>query len=184
MSIRQNTTLLMRKVLIGGSLAVLLATAPVSFALSNNSNLVAIEDYEKDVEQAISLYKKKDYEKALPALEAMAKLGDKKAQYMVGVMYLSSQGTQQDLLKSYAWLTVANEQKTKAWQKPLNWLDENIDPKFLKIASQEAAMYVEKYGVKAQKLKCRPLKTLGTNRSIHTCVKSEVKPGYYLAKTQ
>ncbi|WP_448553805.1 hypothetical protein [Thalassotalea montiporae] len=167
------------KILLCSSFTILLLSSPNSYALSNNSDLIAVETYQKDIEKAIALYKKKDYQNALPALEEMAKRGDKKAQYMVGVMYLSSQGTPQDLMKSYAWLIVANEQKTKAWRKPLNWLKENLDEDYLALATKEASLYVDKYGVKAQKLKCRPLKTLGTNRSIHNCTKSEVKPGYY-----
>ncbi|REL36986.1 sel1 repeat family protein [Thalassotalea euphylliae] len=171
--------LYLNKVMITSSLALILVISPTSHARSNQNDLIAIDTYQQDIKQALALYQAKDFTKALPALEEIAKRGDKRAQYIVGTMYLNSQGTAQDLKKSYAWLTVANEQKTKAWKKPLQMLDEKLPADFLALANQEAADYVEKYGAKAQKLKCRPVKTLGSKKAKHTCVKSELKPGFY-----
>jgi TPR repeat protein len=75
---------------------------------------------------AIRSYKVNDYNGALLKLEIFAKRGDKTAQYIVGTMYLNAQGTKQDLTKSYGWLTVANEQKTQAWELPLKVLYDKL----------------------------------------------------------
>ena len=159
--------------------AVFATISTASVARSNQSALIDIKTYQQDVKTALSLYQANDFDNALPALTKVAERGEKRAQYILGTMYLNAQGTPQDLKKSYAWLKVANEQKTKAWKKPLNLLEEKLPKDFLSLASAEADNYIDKYGIKAQKLKCRPMKTLGSKKAKHTCVKSELKPGFY-----
>ncbi|NMP30459.1 sel1 repeat family protein [Thalassotalea sp. M1531] len=161
--------------------SLLIATSSVGFANEGNSKFIDIDAYEKNIKEALSLYQSNNYESALPALEKVAQLGEKKAQYIVGTMYLNGQGTPQDLKKSYAWLSVANEQKTKSWKKPLNMLEEKLPKDYLAVVNEEAKTYIDRYGVKAQKLKCRPMKTLGSKKPKHTCKKSELKPGFYYA---
>ena len=154
------------------------------FASANNANLIEVDTYKAEYQSALDLYKAKDYEKALSALETVAKRGEKQAQYILGTMYLNSQGTEQDLLKSYAWLSVANEQKSKHWKKPLAMLDEKLPADYLALAKEQAKDYQAQYGAKAQKMKCRNTKTLGSKKPTHLCTKTEVKDGFYYAANQ
>ncbi|MFD2167382.1 hypothetical protein ACFSJY_14100 [Thalassotalea euphylliae] len=151
---------------------------------TNQADLLDVKTYKAEYETAISLYQQKDYTNALPALEVMAQRGEKKAQYILGTMYLNGQGTAQDLMKSYAWLSVANEQKNKHWKRPLNMLNDKLPADYLTIVSEEADKYQALYGVKAQKMKCRNIKTLGSKKPTHMCMKSEVKDGYYYVAGQ
>lgn len=152
-----------------------------SQAIETENNMVPIEEYKEALSQAIDLYQGNDYKNALIELEKMAQIGEKKAQYLVGVMYLNGQGTDQDLEKSYAWLTVANEQKTSSWKKPLEFIESKISAEFLTVVSATADQYVDKYGAKAQRLKCRTKRILGSKKGTHLCVKMELKPGFYFA---
>jgi TPR repeat protein len=160
------------------TLTAVLFTASFSSFATSTDGLVELDEYTEQISQALELYQSSDYKSALPELELSAMRGDKTAQYIVGTMYLNGQGTNQDLLKSYAWLTVANEQKTKHWKKPLKMLNSKLPADFLKHASVEAEKFVDLYGVKTQQLKCRNTKTLGSKKGTHLCTKSEIKPGY------
>ena len=160
--------------------AFLLGTSLTAQA-TNSDEIIAVDTYKAQYNEALSLYKSADYTKALPALEAMAQRGEKKAQYIVGVMYLNAQGTAQDLMKSYAWLKVANEQKTQQWRKPLNMLNDKLPADYLVAVKDEANKYVDLYGAKAQQLKCRNSKTLGSKKATHLCKKVEVKDGFYFS---
>jgi len=152
------------------------------FAISNDE-LIKVNDYKGQLKEAFGHYQSSNYEQALPALEVMAKHGEKRAQYIVATMYLNGQGTEQDLTKSYAWLKVANEQKNSQWKKPLLMLDEKLSAEYLVDIRQEGDDYIDKYGVKAQHLICRKVKTLGSKKRSHLCKKSEVKKGYYFASS-
>ncbi|MEW6984195.1 hypothetical protein AAD001_16190 [Colwelliaceae bacterium 6471] len=138
-----------------------------------------INEYNKELRLALTLYKESEYSKALPELELYAKRGDKTAQYIVGTMYLNSQGTEQDLMKSYAWLSVANEQKSKVWIKPLNMLESKLPSDYLENAQVMAKSYIDSYGVKAQRMKCSNVKELGSRKPTHSCSKMEVRKGHY-----
>lgn len=167
----------MKKYLL--AIVAILLTSPIRSHASAPQNMISIKDYENELDAAVQLFQNGNYEKALPALEIFAKRGEKKAQYIVGSMYLTSKGTEQDLLKSYAWLTVANEQKTQAWRKPIEILDEQLPHDYLQMVNNEAQKYIEQYGAKAQQLKCRNRKTLGSRQSTHECSKTEIEAGYY-----
>lgn len=167
-----------------GLLSVVLMGLSFNAFSLENKKLISVDDYKEQLGDAFKYYQSSNYELALPALEIMAKHGDKRAQYIIGTMYLNGQGTQQDLTKSYAWLKVANEQRNKQWKKPLLMLDEKLSDKNLQILREHANTYIDKYGVKAQRLICRKVKTLGSKKSTHQCKKSEVKKGYYFASTK
>lgn len=167
----------MKKIL--GLLTAVLVTASVSSYATSNEDVLDIDTYNKHISDAMELYQASDYDAALPLIEVSAMRGDKTSQYVLGTMYLNGQGTEQDLIKSYSWLTVANEQKSPHWKKPLEMLDEKLPADFLDLAKTEAEKYVEQFGVKTQQLKCRNIKTLGSKKGSHLCLKSEVKPGYY-----
>ncbi|NMP33110.1 sel1 repeat family protein [Thalassotalea sp. M1531] len=162
----------------------LLFAATSANAATSNANLIEVDTYKAEFQTALDLYKSQDFDKALPALETIAQRGEKKAQYILGTMYLNGQGTAQDLMKSYAWLSVANEQKSKHWKRPLNMLNEKLPKDYLAVAGSEAEKYQSLYGAKTQKLKCRNTKTLGSKKPTHLCVKSEVKDGYYYVANQ
>lgn len=164
-------------------LAITLMAAFSSQAIEAENNMMPIDEYKEALSQAIDLYQDNDHKNALIELEKMAQMGEKKAQYLVGVMYLNGQGTEQDLEKSYAWLTVANEQKTSSWKKPLQFIESNISAEFLTVVSATAEQYVEKYGAKTQRLKCRTKRILGSKKGTHLCKKMELKPGFYFASS-
>jgi TPR repeat protein len=157
---------------------IILSISFISYAFSSEK-VLDITSYNKELKTAIRLYQANDYNEALLKLEIFAKRGDKTSQYIVGTMYLNAQGTKQNLTKSYGWLTVANEQRTQAWELPLNMLQDELSVEYLEILALEGEKYRRLYGAKNQRLKCKNVKTLGSKQPSHRCNKMEIVNGYY-----
>jgi len=157
---------------------MILSFSIFSHAVSNNK-IIKANDYNRALKSAMMLYKKNEYMKALPALELFARRGDKMAQYIVGTMYLNGQGSEQNLMKSYAWLTVANEQRSKVWLKPLEMLEDKLPSDYLVQAKEEGLKYIDKFGITTQRLSCKNVKTIGSRSLSHHCKKLQVKKGYF-----
>ena len=174
----------MKKLTINLTIMMLLLSMSSISRASSPNNTLDINSYNKELRTAILLYKNDDYEQALPQLEIFARRGDKMSQYIVGTMYLNAQGTKQDLLKSYAWLTVANEQKSDAWERPLTMLEEKLPADYLSVLASEGNKYLELYGAKNQRLKCKNVKELGSKYPTHRCKKIEITNGYYFVDDQ
>ena len=65
-------------------------------------------------EQASSQYQKQHYEQALEQFKTLSLLGNKDAQYTIGLMYLDGKGVEQDHLKAYAWFMLASSKGNTA----------------------------------------------------------------------
>lgn len=64
--------------------------------------------------QAEEVYQRTDYKRAFRIyLKDLAPIGDKYAQYMVGFMYLTGKGVEEDRVTSSAWYRLAAERDTK-----------------------------------------------------------------------
>ncbi|RDX37529.1 TonB family protein [Kangiella sp. HD9-110m-PIT-SAG07] len=63
--------------------------------------------------KATEYYDKKQYEKAFSEFEKLAKIGHKSSQFNLGVLYLEGIGTEQDLVKAYAWVKLSDENNNK-----------------------------------------------------------------------
>ena len=82
-------------------------TCTCEVILTNDINEVNLPikkfDMKKEFENAISLYKKNDYEQALNKFEKLSDLGDAKSQYNLAVMHYKGQGIPQNFNRAYYW---------------------------------------------------------------------------------
>ncbi len=69
-----------------------------------------------EFDNAMEAYKKGSYIEALNGFYILAKNGDAKAQFNVGLMYAKGEGAQQDLTKAMSWYEKAAEQNVAAAQ--------------------------------------------------------------------
>ena len=65
-----------------------------------------------DFYSAIDSYSKGEFSKAFAEFSDMAKLGEKRAQFNLGVMHYHGQNTEKDINKAYAWMKLALESET------------------------------------------------------------------------
>lgn len=109
-----------------------------------------------DFSAAAKDYANKNYQKAFESFMEMAKLGEKRAQFNLGVMYYSGQYVEQDLAKAYAWTKLATESETlsEQVQKSFKVIAENVADK--KRAEETFLEYKNKYGTQALLEKLHP----------------------------
>ena len=79
-------------------------------------------------EQADEVYERTDYERAFFIYRhELAPIGDKYAQYMVGYMYLSGKGVDEDAVAAAAWYRLAAERGTKEFIQASDRLRKQLD---------------------------------------------------------
>lgn len=127
--------------------------------------------FQNEFESGIKALKSEKFDKAFGHIERSSKLGNKSAQYELALLYAKGQGTKQDLLQAYLWLSVATEVKERRW----NELMDKISQLFTKEQKQSFQPYVdeyiEKYGKKSQEVICKPQANMGSNIKYMFCEK-------------
>ncbi len=74
----------------------------------------AAADYWSDFEAAIDAYAEGDYGAARETFESLARAGDNRAQYWLGIMYFEGKGVPRDNRRAYLWLSLSAEQGNRA----------------------------------------------------------------------
>ena len=59
------------------------------------------------LDEALTAYGKSDFKTAAREFQKLAKQGNAKAQYILGLMYRQGQGVQQDHVQAHLWLSLA-----------------------------------------------------------------------------
>lgn len=85
-------------------------------------------------DEAMALYKTGNFVEAFPAFREVAELGDKEAQFNLGVMYYHGHGVEPNPAEAAAWLRLANEAQVPHWQGPLNTITSSLTPAQMKQA--------------------------------------------------
>lgn len=145
------------------SILILLASCVFSISIT----------YAKDVETAIDALEAGDEEKAFSQLQELAKTGDKRAQYGLGLMYANGMGTARDLTLAYAWLNVAaqtqHDQVLGARDTVASALTEEQRPE----AQAQAKSIIATYGSatinRQNELRCERYSTTGSNMIKKRC---------------
>ncbi|MEQ8205554.1 MAG: hypothetical protein RIA65_05205 [Woeseia sp.] len=89
-------------------------------------------------ERVETLYNQRDYQLALRNYEEfLAPLGDKYAQYMVGYMHLSGQGTTPDPVRALAWYRLAAERNERPYVEARDALAAMLDDEQLATADRD-----------------------------------------------
>lgn len=124
-------------------------------------------------------FKKGKFKKAYKKLIVPAKQGLKQSQYLIGFMYLRGHHVEQSLVEGLAWLGVAKEAEVVDWSKTyetvygLTTEDQRAELKSLQV------LYISRYGLETQQLKCLNRSKSGSRRLVIECVKrviSQTKP--------
>ena len=74
--------------------------------------LVNADSVQADFNSALDDYAAKNYKAAFGEFMSMAKLGEKRSQFNLGVMYFHGQGVKQDKYSAFAWIKLATESET------------------------------------------------------------------------
>jgi hypothetical protein len=98
-------------------------------------------------QKAERAYREGDYERAYRVWRKdLVEIGDKYAQYMVGYLHLTGQGTERDLAKAYAWYRLAAERGHDQLVAAMEELQDQLTPAELTAGTAEYERIVAKYG--------------------------------------
>lgn len=74
----------------------------------------AAADYWSTFETAVQAYADGDYRTARSGFESLARAGDDRAQYWLGIMYFEGKGVPRDPARAYLWLSLSAEKGNRA----------------------------------------------------------------------
>ena len=87
-------------------------TCTCEIILSNNVAEIKLPikkfDLEKEFKNGVSLYKKKNFEKAYKQFEKLSKMGDSRSQYNLAIIFYKGQGVPQNFKNAYFWSMMSN----------------------------------------------------------------------------
>ncbi len=129
----------------------------------DNFETMKLDSYIEMIRQAHLAYDKKDFPRAFELYERNACGGDKGSQFALGSMYLLGQGTQADGLRAYAWLKAAAETKYPEYVKVLEGVESAIPSQHRAVSNTAAEQTLERYGVNATKVECKPRTDVGSH---------------------
>lgn len=90
--------------------------------------LIAPAMTQADLLQGLKFYKNKDYDKAKTEFESLLPLGNSGAAFNLAVMAMYGQGEPQDLVRAYAYFSLANYLKQSGTDKALQHIETLITP--------------------------------------------------------
>ncbi|PCJ48444.1 MAG: hypothetical protein COA74_08595 [Gammaproteobacteria bacterium] len=134
----------------------------------------------------VKYHKQGNFEKAFEKLSFSAQGGIKQSQYLLGIMYFKGQHVKQSLATGMAWLGVANEIHMKDWEATYSNIYTKLNAKQQGYIDKLVAEYIERYGMKTQKLTCKKKAVLGRRKMQLHCNFREDRssPDYELEKLQ
>ncbi|WP_405239755.1 SEL1-like repeat protein [Lentisalinibacter orientalis] len=98
-------------------------------------------------QKAEEAYQEGDYERAFRIWRKdLVEIGDKYAQYMVGYLYLTGQGTERDAARAYAWYRLAAERGHDELVAVMEELEDQLAPAELEAGMAEYERLAGKYG--------------------------------------
>ncbi|WP_405222982.1 tetratricopeptide repeat protein [Lentisalinibacter sediminis] len=129
---------------LGAALALWTAPAATQEPFPGNVPGTRTVKIQQKAEQA---YQEGDYERAFRIWRKdLVEIGDKYAQYMVGYLYLTGQGTERDVARAYAWYRLAAERGHDELVSVMEELEKQLAPAELEAGVAEYERLYGKYG--------------------------------------
>lgn len=132
--------------------------------------------YANDFNQAVEAYNKGEYTKAFDSFYLLAKEGNAKAQYNIGLLYALGRGAQKDLSRAQKWYDKAAKQgnasaqynlaklyhaegshDVHAYEKARYWYEKAVKGGIIQANNNLAALYIDGLGVKKDEQKALSL---------------------------
>ncbi|MEO3865660.1 hypothetical protein [Rheinheimera fenheensis] len=135
--------------------------------------------YHSEFDSAMTLVKRKDYDAAFVELKKFARYGEKRAQYLTGVFYISGYGTEVNAGEGLAWIKLALEQETTEWKQAYVEMTEKLTESQMKVIENRYSQLIEMYGVKKQFMRCKVEKAKWSNIAEPTCKKELFQRAFY-----
>ena len=133
----------------------------------------SLHDIDRDLKKALEFYGEEKYAEAYPIAAELSQWGIKRAQTLLGGMYVGGLHVDQSTIRGLVWLGVAKEKKSeKQATRMFNEIYNQLGDEQKAYVDSKVDSYVAKFGAKAQNLKCKKRRVTGTNISQVQCSKA------------
>lgn len=159
--------------LLAWSLTAWSADAPASpsAATASGAPEVTVEQVYEAMSKGMAAFAENSFDEAFPLLTTAAKRGLPQAQARVGYMYLAGKGVKRDGRHAIGWLGVAaNSSDDAEIRKTFDDAWKKIPPELVPQYQKLVDMFVARYGVASQGVKCSLEKQLGTAVRTQRCL--------------
>ncbi len=134
--------------------------------------------------EAMSNYQGKNFERAHKQFTELASLGNKDAQYLLGVMYLNGDGIKSDIYKAFAWMSLAASKGDKDYKKSVDTFANKLDSERLEKARSILDELQKTYGDETIEQKMHPVLTKSTQGEFQQLKLKYKAPTYYPKRAQ
>jgi len=119
------------------------------FMVGEAAAAAQVSKYHALQQQADALYAKGEYQQAMKQYLSLAKKGDTFSQYRVSYMYLEGQGTESDLIESFAWAFLSAQNYQKDLVQYRDTVSSLIPEDQQRKATRRVDYYMRKWGNRA-----------------------------------
>ncbi|HSG50862.1 MAG TPA: hypothetical protein VLA40_02050, partial [Rheinheimera sp.] len=165
----------MKRLLTSAIVATLVLSAPVLAGTKSDTGTGEIRinalTYHSEFDSTMTLVKRKDYDAAFVELQKFARYGEKRAQYLTGVFYISGYGTEVNAGEGLAWIKLALEQETTEWKQAYLEMTEQLTEPQMQVIEKRYNQLKDMYGVEQQYMRCKVEKAKWSNIAEPTCKK-------------
>ena len=153
-----------------GILALLISLL-LSANVYSDTKIMDLEVLYSKEKSGIRYYNKGKFEDAFNELSLPAKVGLKSSQYYLAFMYLKGQHVPQSIEEGMGWLGVANEIEVEEWGELYNSLYARLTDEQKQNVDLKVTEYIERYGMKTQKIRCQNRAKMGSRKKDVYCDK-------------
>jgi hypothetical protein len=150
-----------------------------TFAGEQQEIRIAALKYHSDFDSTMTLVKRKEYGKAFTELLRYAKYGEKRAQYLTGVFYISGYGTEVNAGEGLAWIKLALEQETTEWRQAYQEMIATLSDKQVEVIENRYLQLKNMYGSEKQFMHCKVEKAKWSNIVEPVCKKELFQRSFY-----
>ena len=144
-----------------------LLTMPASWALEFERMPTA--QYRQTINKAHKAYRSERMEEALALYNLTARWGEPDSQRQLGIMLISGEGTEVDLVEGMAWIHLAAKTKRRADLDVLKQAKAQLPKDAVDAGAQLAEEYLPQFGAKATGIKCKRRRLKDSGRKEVVC---------------
>ena len=152
------------------ALLIMSVAAPAIAGMYDTQRLNTL--YKKEI-NGIRAYDDGKYTSAFKTLSVTACKGLKESQYLVSIMFMRGQGTNQSVLFGLAWLGVATESGNEEWQKTFDTMYQALNAAQRSMVDEKIREYVGKYDSDVQGVTCAKRTAVGDRNFELCCAKNQ-----------
>lgn len=139
---------------------------------SGNVTYKSQQEIQRELDDAIRLYKAEKYSEAYTHVSELSQWGIKDAQAILGGMFLKGEHVEKSTERGLLWLGVAKEEPTqKKAAESYQYIYDQLSKEHQSYIDQKVSEHILKFGAEAQSINCKKEAEVGSNLRVTKCAK-------------